>query len=195
MKKLVLILAVIFFNLPSTKANNEVPQFSTVGFFKMENSGRDVFSMNPAWRFHKAHIDNNLQQTTGYDDLEWNVVSLPYSIEIVPVVTSGSKNYQGDVWYRKHFIPKKEIQDKQIFLHFEANMDTSKVYINGELVKVHFGGYLPVVIDLSTMLNSEQDNVVAACEDNSDDPIYPSRQTPKKTPASPTWVATIEMFS
>lgn len=30
------------------------PEFSTAGFYELANSGREVYSMNPAWRFHKG---------------------------------------------------------------------------------------------------------------------------------------------
>ena len=33
------------------------PEFSTAGFFRLDNSGREVFSMNPAWRFYKGAAD------------------------------------------------------------------------------------------------------------------------------------------
>lgn len=173
MKKLVLASVVICFNLLLLQAKNETPQFSTAGFFAMKNSGRNVFSMNPGWRFHKGEIDNPQVQSTGFDDSHWDVVSLPHGIETVPVEASGCTNYQGVVWYRKHFTPKQELQDKQVFLHFEAIMGKSKVYVNGELVKEHYGGYLPVIIDVSTILNWGQDNVIAVWADNSNDPIYP----------------------
>lgn len=173
MRKLVLALTALSFSLLLLQANNEAPQFSSAGFFKMENSGRDVFSMNPAWRFHKGEIESNLAQSINFDDSQWDVVSLPHGIETVPVETSGCTNYQGVVWYRKHFTPKQTMQDKQIFLHFEAIMGKSKVYVNGELVKEHFGGYLPVIVDVSAMLNYGEDNVVAVWADNSNDPIYP----------------------
>ena len=173
MRKIILVLTVLCFNFLFLQATSVTPQFSTAGFFKMENSGRDVFSMNPAWRFHKGEINNNLPQTTDFDDSNWHVVSLPHGIETVPVETSGCTNYQGVVWYRKHFTPNPSMQDKQIFLHFEAIMGKSKVYVNGELVKEQFGGYLPVIIDVSSMLKWGQDNVIAVWADNSDDPIFP----------------------
>ena len=28
------------------------PEFSTAGFFRLPDTGRDVYSMNPAWRFY-----------------------------------------------------------------------------------------------------------------------------------------------
>ena len=30
------------------------PEFSTAGFFRLPDTGRDVYSMNPAWRFYKG---------------------------------------------------------------------------------------------------------------------------------------------
>ena len=33
------------------------PEFSTAGFFQMEGTGREVFSMNPAWRFLKGEAN------------------------------------------------------------------------------------------------------------------------------------------
>ena len=51
MKKLVTYLVMLFCCLPLWAAHQ--PEFSTAGFFRMDNSGREVFSMNPAWRFYK----------------------------------------------------------------------------------------------------------------------------------------------
>lgn len=153
----------------ATAINN--PEFSTAGFFKLENSGRDVFSMNVAWRFHKGSADNAF--ATQYDDSKWNVVALPHGIEYLSTEASGCTNYQGEVWYRKHFTPNAELKGKKLFLHFEAIMGKSKVWINGHLVKEHFGGFLPVIADISKHINWDGDNVIAVWADNSNDPIYP----------------------
>lgn len=32
------------------------PEFSTAGFFEMPNTGREVYSMNSAWRFFKGNV-------------------------------------------------------------------------------------------------------------------------------------------
>lgn len=49
----------------------------------------------------------------------------------------------------------------------------SKVWINGKLVNEHFGGFLPVIADITPYIQFGQDNVIAVCADNSDDPSYP----------------------
>ena len=112
-------------------------------------------------------------EATDFNDRNWKMVSLPDGIEYVPTEASGCINYQGEVWYRKHFTPANELKGKKLFLHFEAIMGKSKVFINGNLLSEHFGGYLPVVIDVTDALNWGTDNVIAVWADNSNDPSYP----------------------
>lgn len=127
--------------------------------------------MNPAWRFHKGHV--NGAEAVQYNDEHWSVVSLPHGIDTLPAEASGCVNYQGEVWYRKHFKPMKEWEGKRLQLHFEAIMGKCKVWVNGKLLTEHLGGFLPVIIDLTNRLNFNSDNVITVCADNSDDPSYP----------------------
>lgn len=147
------------------------PEFSTAGFFRLDNSGREVYSMNPAWRFHKGAVES--AETKEFNDKDWTVVSLPDGIEYLPTEASGCINYQGEVWYRKHFTPDAALKGKKLFLHFEAIMGKSKVFVNGKLLTEHFGGYLPVIADVTDVLDWNGDNVIAVWADNSDDPSYP----------------------
>lgn len=167
MKKLLLTLLIIL-HTGITFAYE--PEFSTAGFFSLEGTGRKVFSMNPAWRFHKGAAQG--AEAKDYDDNNWQVVSLPNGIEYLPTEASGCINYQGEVWYRKHFTPDSKLKGKKLFLHFEAIMGKSKIYVNGKLLKEHFGGYLPAIVDMTEALEQGKDNVIAVWADNSDDPDY-----------------------
>lgn len=147
------------------------PEYSTAGFFELPNTGRTVYSMNPTWRMYKGHLEGAEQPN--FNDKEWNLVSLPDGIEYVPSEASGCVNYQGEVWYRKHFTPEETWKGKQLFLHFEAIMGKAKVWINGTLVNEHYGGFLPVIANVTEYLKYEEDNVIAVWADNSNDPSYP----------------------
>ena len=127
--------------------------------------------MNPAWRFHKGAVES--AETKEFNDKDWTVVSLPDGIEYLPTEASGCINYQGEVWYRKHFTPDAALKGKKLFLHFEAIMGKSKVFVNGKLLTEHFGGYLPVIADVTDVLDWNGGNVIAVWADNSDDPSYP----------------------
>ena len=169
MKKITFSILFVWLSLSLWAARQ--PEFSTAGFFRLDNSGREVYSMNPAWRFHKGAVES--AETKEFKDKDWTVVSLPDGIEYLPTEASGCINYQGEVWYRKHFTPDAALKGKKLFLHFEAIMGKSKVFVNGKLLTEHFGGYLPVIADVTDVLDWNGDNVIAVWADNSDDPSYP----------------------
>lgn len=169
MKKITFSILFVWLSLSLWAARQ--PEFSTAGFFRLDNSGREVYSMNPAWRFHKGAMEG--AETKEFNDKDWTVVSLPDGIEYLPTEASGCINYQGKVWYRKHFTPDAALKGKKLFLHFEAIMGKSKVFVNGKLLTEHFGGYLPVIADVTDVLDWNGDNVIAVWADNSDDPSYP----------------------
>lgn len=146
-------------------------RFSTAGFYELPQSGRTVHSMNPAWRFCKGAAKG--AEAVAFDDSHWSVVSLPHGLEYLPTEASGCINYQGEAWYRKHFTPSEKLKGQKLFLHFEAIMGKSKVYVNGKLLAEHYGGYLPVVVDVTDALRWDKENVVAVWTDNSNDPSYP----------------------
>ncbi len=169
MKKITFSILFVWLSLSLWAARQ--PEFSAAGFFRLDNSGREVYSMNPAWRFHKGAVES--AETKEFNDKDWTVVSLPDGIEYLPTEASGCINYQGEVWYRKHFTPDAALKGKKLFLHFEAIMGKSKVFVNGKLLTEHFGGYLPVIADVTDVLDWNGDNVIAVWADNSDDPSYP----------------------
>jgi beta-galactosidase len=147
-------------------------EFSTAGFYKIENGEREVYNFNVGWRFFKGVASN--AEKPEFEDSRWEVVNTPHGLEYLPDEASGCINYQGEAWYRKHFVVPNEMMGEKIFLNFEAVMGKSKFWLNGKLLKEHFGGYLPVVIDITDQvkLNGE-DNIISVWADNSDDPSYP----------------------
>lgn len=171
MKKLLLTLALF---LGFSAHADTVREFSAAGFYPLPGTGRSVESLNPAWRFTKDP-GNRLTDAykPGFDDSAWNVVSLPNGMEYLPAEASGGVNYRGGAWYRKHFDLPEALGTKRLVLYFEAIMGKSKVWINGELMAEHFGGFLPVAIDVTGKLQPGKRNLIAVWCDNTNDPAYP----------------------
>lgn len=167
--KYVFVICGLFLMMPVYAAIN--PEYSTAGFFELEGTGRKAYSMNPAWRFFKGHVEG--AEAFQFDDSNWRVVSLPDGMEYLPTEASGCINYQGEAWYRKHFVPNEAWKGKRLFLHFEAIMGKSKVWVNGQLVNEHFGGYLPVIADVTDYVKFGEENIIAVWADNGNDVSYP----------------------
>ena len=145
-------------------------QTSIAGLFPLENSGRLVWNFNAGWRFYLGDVAG--AEAKGFDDQSWEVVSTPHTVQLMPAEASGCRNYQGIAWYRKHFVLPKECEGRDVTLHFEAIMGKQTIYVNGQKVKEHEGGYLPITIPLAGCPVGD-DIVVVIKADNSDDKTYP----------------------
>ena len=128
-----------------------------------------MWNFNAGWRFYLGDVAG--AEAEDFDDKSWEVVSTPHSVQLMPAEASGCRNYQGIVWYRKHFRLPKECAGRDVILHFEAIMGKQTIYVNGQKVKEHEGGYLPITIPLTGSVGD--DLVVAIMADNSDDKTYP----------------------
>ena len=147
-----------------------VAQTSVAGLFPLDNSGRLVWNFNAGWRFHLGDVAG--AEAKDFNDQSWEVVSTPHTVQLMPAEASGCRNYQGIAWYRKHFRLPKECAGRDVTLHFEAIMGKQTIYVNGQKVKEHEGGYLPITIPLAGCSVGD-DFVVAIKADNSDDKSYP----------------------
>ncbi|MBQ2215491.1 MAG: glycoside hydrolase family 2, partial [Prevotella sp.] len=145
---------------------------SVAGLYPLPDCGRVIYNFNVGWRFHLGDVANGA--STHLDDSHWQVVCAPHSVQLEPAAASGCRNYQGICWYRKHFTIPSDMVGKWVSVHFEAIMGKQKVFVNGQLIKEHLGGYLPITINLSELgLKAGDDCLIAVMADNSDDKNYP----------------------
>ena len=148
------------------------PDTSVAGLFPLENSGRQIWSFNPEWRFHLGDVKD--AEKADFNDTEWEVVSTPHSVKLMPAEASGCRNYQGIAWYRKSFVLPKNTGNQNVELHFEAIMGKQRIYIDGRLVKEHEGGYLPITINLTQLgIRPGEKHIIAVMTDNSNDKTFP----------------------
>lgn len=153
-------------------ANSNQPSYSYAGLFSLAQSGRDVYDFNVGWRFMRGNIAD--AEYVNFDDSEWDVVSTPHTVQLMPSEASGSRNYQGIAWYRKHFTIDRALTGKKITIYFEAAMGRSEVYLNGKKVLEHLGGYLPFSIELTEHgIKPGEKCIIAVMTDNSDNKNYP----------------------
>lgn len=155
---------------PATGVNP--PTFSVAGFYPVPNVPRRVVNFNPGWRFRKH--DEAGAERLGFDDAHWVITNLPHGLEILPENASGNRNYQGPAWYRKRVALRPD-PNSRFFLYFEAAMGKCTVWVNEQKVAEHFGGYLPIAVEVTDALHrgSDDNQLFAVRVDNSDDPSYP----------------------
>ena len=118
------------------------------------------------WQFAKGP---ELSTGQAPDNLVWQNISLPHTPHIEPLVVNDQ--WQGISWYRKTIQVEPQWQGNKVLLRFEAAMNHAQVWLNGELLGSHLGGYLPFTFDLSDKLLWQQDNILLVKLDNQDNPV------------------------
>lgn len=172
MKK-ILFLALAWLMPMCVVAENYTPaEVSVAGLIPLDGSGRVVYDFNAGWRFLKGDVAG--AEAVDFDDRSWEVVATPHTVELTPAEASGCRNYQGVVWYRKHFVVPEDCAGKEVLLHFEAVMGKQAFYVNGKLIEEHLGGYLPIQFSLTDAgVKAGEKCVVAVMADNTNAKMYP----------------------
>ena len=96
------------------------------------------------------------------------------------------------LWYRRSFTLPEGFCRGRVLLHFGAADQTAEVFVNGNRVGLHEGGYLPFCFDITDAL--QQENVLTVCcRDDLRDTSFPyGKQTMARggmwyTPVSGIW--------
>jgi len=143
---------------------------------------RDIKTLNGQWHYL---ID---QQEMGYYDYRMRIWKdgffknqhftqrglVEYDFDLAPTMQIPSDwntrdphlyLYEGTVWFKKSFNIKKE-SDKRYVIYFGAANYKSIVYVNGEKIGEHVGGYTPFNFDITSVIK-DGENFVIVKVDNS----------------------------
>lgn len=130
-------------------------------------------SFNSDWEFVKGtdsvYSSRLLEKTK---DIKWEKISLPHTANIEPVEKK-EQQWQGVCFYRKFFTVPASSAGKHIAIQFDAAMHEADVYLNGEHIFRHLGGYLPFYIDVSGKIKTGSENSIVVRLDNRDNPFIP----------------------
>lgn len=118
-----------------------------------------------------VHPDTLKQEFNQLSMGNWEKINLPHTPFVEPLVVL--HQWQGICYYRKiPNVSKKEI-DKQLWLEFEGAMHLADVWVNGQHLIQHSGGYTPFVVDVTGMLHADRGNEILVRLDNRNNPLIP----------------------
>ena len=118
-----------------------------------------------------VHPDTLKQEFNQLSMGNWEKINLPHTPFVEPLVVL--HQWQGICYYRKILnVSKKEI-DKQLWLEVEGAMHLADVWVNGQHLIQHSGGYTPFVVDVTGMLHADRGNEILVRLDNRNNPLIP----------------------
>src|SRR5688572_6862873 len=97
-----------------------------------------------------------------FDDSSWATVSVPHTWNVMPEYSE----YEGLAWYRRTFTAPSESRNAHLRLKFEAVFYLARVWLNGQYLGQHEGGYTSFEFDITSIVKPGEKNVIAVQVDN-----------------------------
>jgi beta-galactosidase/beta-glucuronidase len=97
----------------------------------------------------------------GFDDSAWMKVTVPHTWGVM----EEHADYEGIAWYRRS-LALPEAHDAHLRLRFDAVFYLARVWLNGEYLGEHEGGYTPFEFDVTAASKPGTENIVAVRVDN-----------------------------
>jgi autotransporter-associated beta strand protein len=104
-------------------------------------------NLNGVWQFQSGATND---PTSVGQNLS-GVILVPFPMESA---LSGVMQYSPFSWYRRQFTVPAEWSGQRILLHFDAVNWRSQIYVNGQSVGIHTGGYDPFSYDITPFLTN-----------------------------------------
>ena len=106
--------------------------------------------LNEGWRFH-------------FEDDDWQAVNLPHSWNALDTMNTDTDSFyrRGVGIYEREFIPPADVDDRHLWLEFEAVSQRAKVYFDDVQIGEHHGGYTRFIVEIpneSGVIRVEADN-------------------------------------
>lgn len=130
-------------------------------------------NFNSNWQFVRD-VDTTVRNDlfSKQSKLQWEDIALPHTAHLEPLVIK-DQQWQGTAFYRKFFEIESPKSEKQIAIKFGAAMHEADIYLNGQKLTKHKGGYLPFVIDITDEVEFDGENVLLVKLNNEDNPTIP----------------------
>ncbi len=136
--------------------------------------------INSNWTFNYFPSENADKgyEAPSFNDSRWPAVSIPHTWstyettgELHPFIMNAAESdnpywWLGWGWYRKHFTLSADYSDRKVFIEFEGVQKYCKVWLNGQYLGDHKGGYGSFDFDITSLIKQGGDNVLAVAVNN-----------------------------
>ena len=127
-------------------------------------SKRTDLNLDDSWKFNRTDVAG--AESVGFDDSAWAAISLPHTWNNLDGQDGGNNYYRGIGWYRRHYVVDGSYTNRQLFLKFDGANIVADVYVNGNFVGEHQGGFSAFVFDVTSNVSVGADNVIAVKVNN-----------------------------
>lgn len=125
------------------------------------NTKRKRYSLDGIWNFKQGEYDPGVDARLSAEDL----MVVPSSFNDV-AVDSEKRYFVGDSWYERTFAVPSFESDEELVLRFGSVTHQAKVYVNGQLLGEHVGGFTPFEVRIPEELTNGNELLISVCANN-----------------------------
>lgn len=131
---------------------------------------RSTFSnLNGEWQFAFDDADEGLAQRWQQPGKTFDrQILVPFAYQSEMSGIGPTDEIHPVVWYRRSFTVPQEMTGQRVLLRFGAVDYKTAVYVNGQLMGQHTGGYTPFAIDITNALTNGENDLCVRVEDAPD---------------------------
>lgn len=126
-------------------------QAQSTTILKASNNSRDIISFDKSWQF-------NFQSAADKDNQKY--VNLPHSWNALAPIEGKTDYLRTTGIYENNFYADRSLTNKRVFLYFYGANSVAYVYLNGNFVGKHIGGYTAFCFEISKYLEIGKSNSV-----------------------------------
>ena len=125
------------------------------------NAKRKRYSLDGVWNFKQGEYVPGVDPRLSTEDL----MVVPSSFNDV-AVESEKRYFIGDNWYERTFAVPSFESDEELVLRFGSVTHQAKVYVNGQLLGEHIGGFTPFEVRIPEELTRKKELLISVCANN-----------------------------
>ena len=127
-------------------------------------TGSEELSLNGSWQFTVDSLPSQSQEWTqpNYSSESWDQLLVPGNWD----TENAYANFSGTGYYRKQFTVPANWPGSRLRLCFGAVYQTTEVWLNGEYLGKHIGGYTPFEFDVADIIQAGDTNTIALSANN-----------------------------
>ncbi|HEX7903928.1 MAG TPA: glycoside hydrolase family 2 TIM barrel-domain containing protein [Chitinophagaceae bacterium] len=149
--------------------------------YNVNNNVRITVSVNEGWKFQYFPAEEAINdgfEKINFDDNKWTEVAAPHTWstyettkEVHPFIRNPSPKdnpywWNGWGWYRRNIEIDKSFGGKKVIIEFDGVQKYCKLWLNGQLVGEHKGGFASFYFDLTKFIQPGKKNILAVAVNN-----------------------------
>ena len=118
------------------------------------------------WLFHRGDVStSNEVLSASFDDRQWQRIQLPHDYVLDGTYDRANDPKHGYLpvvvgWYRKHLFISESARGRILRLDFDGAFRDSEVWLNGQFLGRHLGGYTPFSYGITQVARPGAENVI-----------------------------------